>query len=79
MAGVPFFVDAVFILFLCLCPAQSRPTELYISTDPDGLGPLYQPPSPHSASAGGEGGGAFQEVQSLKNILKKVENKKKKN
>lgn len=69
MAGVPFFVDAVFILFLCLCPAQSRPTELYISTDPDGLGPLYQPPSPHS---GGEGGGAFQEVQSLKNILKKV-------
>lgn len=55
MAGVPFFVDAVFISFLCSSPAQSGPTELYISTDPDGLGPLYQPHSPHSALAGGEG------------------------
>lgn len=69
MARVPF-VDAVFILFLCLCPAQSGPTELYISTDPNGLGPLFQPHSPHSASAGG-GGGTFQEVQSLKIINKR--------
>lgn len=59
-----FFVDAVFISFLSLCPAQSGLTELYISTDPEGLGPLHQLPlTPRSAAAGG--GGAFQEVQSL--------------
>lgn len=50
--------------FSSLCPAQSGLTELYISTDPEGLGPLHQLPStPRSASAGG--GGRFQEVQSL--------------
>lgn len=77
MAGVPFFVDAVFILFLCLCPAQSRPTELYISTDPDGLGPLYQPPSPHSASAGkGKGGGGAGHFKRYK-VLKTFKKKKK--
>lgn len=74
-AGVPFYVDAVFILFLCLCPAQSGPTELYISTDPDGLGPLYQP---HSLSLHQqEEGGTFQEVQSLKkNFWKKKKQEK---
>lgn len=57
-------MDAVFISFSSLCPAQSGLTELYISTDPEGLGPLHQLPlTPRSASAGG--GGVFQEVQSL--------------
>lgn len=69
MAGVPFFVDAVFISFYVLCPAQSRPTELYISTDPDGLGPLYQPHSLILHQQ--EQRGTFQEVQSLKNETKK--------
>lgn len=39
---VPFCGCCIYLV-LFLCPAQSRPTELYISTNRDGLGPLYQP------------------------------------
>lgn len=63
------FCGCCIYLVLCLCPAQSGPTELYISTDPDGLGPLYQPHSPILQQQ--DGGGTFQEVQSLKNKQKK--------
>lgn len=41
---VPFCGCCIYLV-LFLCPAQSGPTELYISTNPDGLGPLYQPHS----------------------------------
>lgn len=69
MAGVPFFCGCCIYLVLRLCPAQSRPTELYISTDPGGLGPLYQPHSLILHQQ--EQRGTFQEVQSLKNETKK--------
>lgn len=49
---------------------KAGPTELYISTDPDGLGPLYQPRSLTLQQH--EGRGTFQEVQSLKNKQKKI-------
>lgn len=52
---------------------KAGPAELYISTDPDGLGPLYQP-----ASAGGVGMGHISEVQSLKKKKKKKSILKKK-
>lgn len=71
MAGVPFCGCCIYLV-LCLCPAQSGPTELYISTDPDGLGPLYQPHSLNLQQQ--DGRGTFQEVQSLK---KKKKDKKK--
>lgn len=68
--GCLFFVDAVFILLICLCPAQSGPTELYISTDPDGLGPLYQP---HNLLALHQRGGGehFKRYKVLKMFEKK--------
>lgn len=67
-------MDAVFILFCVLCPAQSGPTELYISTNPDGSGPLYQPHSLVLQQQ--EGRGTFQEVRRLK-INEKLKKKKK--
>lgn len=76
MAGVPFFCGCCIYLVLRLCPAQSRPTELYISTDPGGLGPLYQPHSLILHQQ--EQRGTFQEVQSLKNETKKQKKKLKK-
>lgn len=39
------FLWMLYLSCFVFCPAQSGPTELYISTNPDGLGPLYQPHS----------------------------------
>lgn len=73
MAGVPFFVDAVFILFLC-CVSCSKRGPLNCTF------PQTQMAWAHCISLTllvlhqQEGRGTFQEVQSLKkkNILKKV-------
>lgn len=51
----------LYLSCLFLCPAQSGPTELYISTNPDGLGPLYQPRSAYRR------GSDFMRYKVLKN------------
>lgn len=74
---MPFFVDAVFISFLCLCPALSGPTELYISTDPGGFGPTVSASLSRSASAERRGA-HFKRYKVLKRNGKKEEKKIKK-
>lgn len=64
---VPFCGCCIYLV-LFLCPAQSGPTELYISTNPDGLGPLYQP---HSSYRSGSDFMRYKVLKQRKNWKKK--------
>lgn len=69
---VPFLWMLYLILFLC--PAQSRSTELYISTNPDGLGPLYQPHSSYRRGSDFMRYKVLKQRKNWKHFNKKTEN-----
>lgn len=65
------FVDAVFILFLCLCPAQSGARWTVHFHRPRWLGPTVSASLP-SLCISKRGGAHFKRYKVLKNVLEKT-------
>lgn len=69
------FLWMLYLSCLFLCPAQSGPTELYISTNPDGLGPLYQP---HSSYRRGSDFMRYKVLKTKEKLEKKIQHENRK-